>query len=161
MPELRAANEWIAQIDGASRGNPGPAAAAVVITTADGRPVASFAKFLGRSTNNFAEYQALLAALQYGIQHEQRRLRVRSDSELLVRQILGSYKVRSDGLRPLHQRALKLIRAFEAFSISHVPREHNREADRLASQALDSGKDIGLDSRNSKLECGLSDVVRS
>jgi ribonuclease HI len=144
----RVNSEWIAQIDGASRGNPGPAAAAVVITTEDGNSVASFARYLGRTTNNFAEYQALLAALQYGIQHQQRRLRVRSDSELLVRQILGSYKVRNNGLRPLHQHALELIRAFEAFSINHVPREQNREADRLANQALDSGTDIGFEDRN-------------
>lgn len=148
LPDPRTANEWIAQIDGASRGNPGPSAAAVVITTSDGRRVASFAKYLGRTTNNFAEYQALLAALQYGIQHQQRRMQVRSDSELLVRQILGSYKVKSDGLRPLHQRALELIRVFEAFSIKHVPREQNRDADQLANQALDSGQDIRSETQN-------------
>jgi ribonuclease HI len=144
MPDHQG-NEWIAQIDGASRGNPGPAAAAVVIKTADGNRVASFAKYLGRTTNNFAEYQALLAALQFGVGQEQRRIRVQSDSELLVRQILGSYKVRSNDLRPLHQRALDMIRAFEHFSIKHVPREQNREADRLANRALDSGRDITLE----------------
>jgi ribonuclease HI len=147
MPDQQA-DVWIAQIDGASRGNPGPAAAAVVITTADGGLVASFAKYLGRTTNNFAEYQALLAALQYGLGREQRRMRVRSDSELLVRQILGSYKVKSNDLRPLHQRALEMIRRFEHFSIKHVPREQNREADRLANQALDSGGDIRAETKS-------------
>ncbi|HTV54687.1 MAG TPA: ribonuclease HI family protein [Terriglobia bacterium] len=147
MPDHQA-NEWIAQIDGASRGNPGPAAAAVVITTADGRRVASFAKYLGRTTNNFAEYQALLAALQYGVGREQRHIRVQSDSELLVRQILGSYKVKSSDLKPLHHRALEMIREFENFSIKHVPREQNREADRLANRALDFGGDIPPETRN-------------
>jgi ribonuclease HI len=136
--------EWVAQIDGASRGNPGPAAAAVVIKSDSGNRVAAFAKYLGRHTNNFAEYQALLAALQYGLDHEQRRMRVRSDSELLVRQIQGSYKVKSDGLRPLYERACRMIGEFALFSIDYVPREQNREADRLANQALDSGRNIDI-----------------
>jgi ribonuclease HI len=137
---------WIARIDGASRGNPGPAAAAVIIRTSDSVTVASFAKYLGTATNNFAEYQALLAALQYTLEQGQRRLRVLSDSELLVRQIQGSYKVRSDGLRPLYQRARKMIGEFELFSIEHVPREENREADGLANRALNTGRSIGIES---------------
>lgn len=145
MPNDRIANEWIAQIDGAARGNPGPAAAAIVIKTTEGDSVTAFAKYLGRTTNNFAEYQALLGALEYALEHEQRRLQVRSDSELLVRQIQGSYKVKSDGLRPLHQKARNMIAQFDVFSIGHVPRERNREADRLANRALDAGQSIIAD----------------
>lgn len=144
MPDSHAASEWIAHIDGASRGNPGPAAAAVIIKTAAGRRVASFATCLGRTTNNVAEYQALLAALQYGLEHQQRRMQVRSDSELLVRQIQGGYKVKSVGLKPLYERAREMAGRFERFAINHVPREANREADRLANQALDAGRDIEM-----------------
>ncbi|MGH9444497.1 MAG: ribonuclease HI family protein [Terriglobia bacterium] len=130
-------SEWVVNIDGASRGNPGAAASAVVIKAADGAPVASFAKRLGKTTNNFAEYQALLAALEYALEHGQRRVRVRSDSELLVRQITGQYKVKSGVLKPLHHRARHMISQLDTFSISHIPRERNREADRLANEALD------------------------
>ncbi len=134
--------EIIARIDGASRGNPGPAAYAVLIETADGRKLASFSKQLGKATNNFAEYQALLAALEYALQHEYRRLRVFSDSELLVRQIEGHYKVKHVGLKPLHQEARALIARLKSFKIRHVPREQNREADRLVNQALDGTDEI-------------------
>jgi ribonuclease HI len=130
-------SEWVVNIDGASRGNPGAAASAVIIKSADGAPVASFAKRLGTTTNNFAEYQALLAALEYALERGQRRVCVRSDSELLVRQILGQYKVKNSGLKPLYQRAQQMIRQLDAFSISHIPREANREADGLANEALD------------------------
>lgn len=144
MSNPQTEGNWTASIDGASRGNPGPAAAAVVIRAADGSRVASFANCLGRATNNFAEYQALLAALQYALAHQQRRLQVRSDSELLVRQIQGSYQVKNAGLRVLYHRANKLIGNFDAFSIQHVPREANREADRLANRALDAGQNVEL-----------------
>ncbi|MGH9448991.1 MAG: ribonuclease HI family protein [Terriglobia bacterium] len=124
-------------IDGASRGNPGPASYAVVVKRADGEPVASLAKKLGRATNNFAEYQALLAALEYAAGNGHRRVSVFSDSQLLVRQIQGRYKVKSEDLKPLHARALSLIRELNGFSITHVMREKNREADRLANLSLD------------------------
>ncbi|MGH9434922.1 MAG: ribonuclease HI family protein [Terriglobia bacterium] len=124
-------------IDGASRGNPGPASYAVVVKRADGEPVASLAKKLGRATNNFAEYQALLAALEYAAGNGHRRVSVFSDSQLLVRQIQGRYKVKSEDLKPLHARALSLIRELKGFSITHVMREKNREADRLANLSLD------------------------
>lgn len=130
--------EVIARIDGASRGNPGPAAYGVVIETVEGARLASLSKFLGRATNNVAEYQALLAALDYALEHNHRRLRVKCDSELLARQIEGSYKVKSLDLKPLHDRARQMLSQFEAFSIAHVPREQNREADGLANRALDS-----------------------
>lgn len=131
-------SEVLVRIDGASRGNPGPAAYAVVIESADGSPVASFAKLLGKTTNNFAEYQALLAALEYALDHGLSRIRVLTDSELMARQIAGRYKVKSPDLKPLHERARQLIAHFEKFSIDHVPREQNREADRLANRALDA-----------------------
>ncbi|PYV03206.1 MAG: ribonuclease H [Acidobacteria bacterium] len=130
----------IAHIDGGSRGNPGPAAYAVVLEAADGARLGSFSKFLGRATNNFAEYQGLLAALEYALAHGCRRLRVESDSELLVRQIQGRYKVRSQDLKPLYEQARRMIDRFQAFSIGHVPREQNREADRLVNKGLDAAE---------------------
>jgi ribonuclease HI len=128
----------LANIDGASRGNPGPAAYAVVIRNAEGRVVLELAKKIGRETNNVAEYYALLAALDYATSHGIRALRVRSDSELLVRQMQGRYKVKSSELKPLYERASKLARQFQYFAIEHVRRELNRDADGLANVALDS-----------------------
>ena len=129
----------IAHIDGGSRGNPGPAACAVVLSTLEGTRVAAFSKHLGRGTNNFAEYQGLLAALRYALDNRRTHLRVKSDSELLVRQIQGRYKVKSADLKPLHQQALGLISELQKFEIEYVPREKNREADRLVNEALDRG----------------------
>jgi ribonuclease HI len=129
----------LANIDGASRGNPGPAAYAVVIRNAEGQVVLELAKKIGRETNNVAEYYALLAALDYATSHGIRALRVRSDSELLVRQMQGRYKVKSPELKPLYERASKLARQFQYFAIEHVRRELNRDADGLANVALDSG----------------------
>ncbi len=128
----------IVHIDGASRGNPGPAAYAAIIRTEAGEPIASLSRALGKTTNNFAEYQALVAALEFLAEHRYRRAKVFSDSELLVRQIQGTYKVNSEDLRPLYERARKIIRQLESFSIVYVPREKNREADRLANETLNS-----------------------
>ncbi|MGO9641549.1 MAG: reverse transcriptase-like protein [Candidatus Acidiferrales bacterium] len=128
---------YIAQIDGAARGNPGPASYAVILRGPDGSPLDSLGKYIGRTTNNVAEYYALIAALDAAAARGIRRLRIRSDSELLVRQMKGAYKVKSADLKPLHERAQKAARAFEFFSIEHVPRDRNREADALANQALD------------------------
>ena len=129
----------IANIDGASRGNPGPAAYAVVIRDPAGHVILELAKRLGRETNNVAEYYALLAALDYATSQNILSLRIRSDSELLVRQMQGRYKVKSPELKPLHERASKLARQLTYFAIEHVPREQNRDADALANVALDSG----------------------
>ena len=128
-------------IDGASRGNPGPAAYGVVAESEDGKPVAAFSKFLGETTNNQAEYRALLAALDFATSKGYRRLKVLSDSELLVRQMRGEYKVKSDGLKPLWERARRAALGFESWTIRHVPREENRESDRLANLALDAARD--------------------
>ncbi|MEJ2007496.1 MAG: ribonuclease HI family protein [Acidobacteriota bacterium] len=132
--------EVIAHIDGGSRGNPGPAAYGIVIEQADGTRVASLSKYLGHTTNNVAEYEGLLAALNYALAHNHLRLKVISDSELLTRQINGQYKVRNPNLKILHERARALIAQLDAFQIEHVRREHNREADRLANQAMDAAK---------------------
>ncbi len=129
--------EIVARIDGASRGNPGPAAYGVIIETGDGRRLAELSHHLGPATNNFAEYQALLAALDYALAHHHLRLKVISDSELLARQIEGAYKVRSSDLRSLYDQARQMIARLQAFSIEAVPRERNRQADRLANRALD------------------------
>jgi len=130
---------YIANIDGASRGNPGPASYAVVMRDPNGKIILELGKKLGRDTNNVAEYYALLAALDYAATHNIRALRIRSDSELLVRQMQGRYKVKSPDLKPLYERASKLARQFEYFVVEHVRRESNREADALANLALDSG----------------------
>ena len=131
----------IVHIDGASRGNPGPAAYGVMVKDAQGSPVIALSKALGKATNNWAEYQALLAALQYAIEHGRRTVKVFSDSELLVRQIEGRYRVNHESLKPLYQRAMAFIGKIESFSIAHVPREQNREADALANRALDGAAD--------------------
>ena len=126
-----------ANIDGGSRGNPGPASYGVVIRDARGEVVAKLKKYIGRTTNNVAEYYGLIAALDYAQQHGIRALRVESDSELLVRQMQGRYKVKSPELRPLFERARKMAQAFDSFRIEHVYRERNAEADALANEALD------------------------
>jgi ribonuclease HI len=127
----------VANIDGASRGNPGPASYAVILRDSSGKVIVELAKNIGRETNNVAEYYALLAALDAAAANGITALRIRSDSELLVRQMQGRYKVKSAELKPLHERASKLSRQFAYFNIEHVPREMNRDADGLANVALD------------------------
>jgi ribonuclease HI len=138
-PAAPPAGVHIANIDGASRGNPGPAAYAVTLRDPSGKVVLELAKRLSRETNNVAEYYALLAALDYATTHGITALRIRSDSELLVRQMQGRYKVKSPGLKLLYERAVKLARRLNYFTIEHVRREMNRDADALANLALDSG----------------------
>jgi ribonuclease HI len=140
-PKPRAA-AFQANIDGGSRGNPGPASYGVVVRNERGEIVAKLKKYIGRMTNNVAEYYGLIAALDYAQSHGVRALRVESDSELLVRQMRGHYKVKSPDLRPLFERAKKMSQTFESFGIDHVYREQNAEADALANEALDetSGK---------------------
>jgi ribonuclease HI len=127
----------VAHSDGGARGNPGPAGYGVAIQDEAGRKVAALSQYLGNQTNNFAEYQGLIAALEYAIEHGHKALKVVSDSELLVRQIKGIYKVKNATLQELHARAKQLIAQLEWFSIDHALREHNREADDLANQAMD------------------------
>jgi ribonuclease HI len=129
----------IAHSDGGARGNPGPAGYGVVIKDESGRKVAALSEYLGHQTNNFAEYQGLIAALEYAIEHGPKALKLISDSELLVRQIKGIYKVKNAVLQDLHGRAKELIAQLEWFSIGHALREHNQEADQLANDAMDKG----------------------
>ena len=129
----------VAHIDGGARGNPGPAGYGVVITDQAGRKVAALSEYLGHQTNNFAEYSGLLAALDYAVRQGHKALQVVADSELLVKQIRGEYKVKSPTLLELYQRARKLIAQLKWFSIQHTLREGNQEADRLANQAMDKG----------------------
>ena len=133
------AHYLIAHTDGGARGNPGPAGYGAVIHDSSGKKVAGLSEYLGRQTNNVAEYQALIGALEYAVEHGPKALKVVSDSELLVRQIKGIYKVKEPTLRDLHARASQLIRQLEWFEIEHVLRGHNREADDLANQAMDKG----------------------
>lgn len=129
----------IAHTDGGARGNPGPAGYGVVIHDSQGNKVAALSEYLGKQTNNFAEYQALIAALEYAVDRGPKALKVVSDSELLVRQIKGIYKVKEPTLRDLHGRAKELISKLDWFEIEHVLRGHNREADELANAAMDKG----------------------
>ena len=129
----------IAHSDGGARGNPGPAGYGVVIQDQSGRKVAHLSEYLGHQTNNFAEYQGLIAALEYALQHGPKALKLISDSELLVRQIKGIYKVKNATLQDLHGRAKELIAQLDWFSIAHALREQNTEADRLANEAMDKG----------------------
>jgi probable phosphoglycerate mutase len=132
--------DWIsAHCDGGARGNPGPSGFGALIQDADGAVIAELSEFLGIQTNNFAEYSGLLASLDYALTHGHRRLRVVSDSELMVKQIQGKYQVKSPILRPLYDQARKKIAQLEAFEITHALRHKNKDADRLANQAMDQG----------------------
>ncbi len=128
----------IAWIDGGSRGNPGPSAYAVILKDGNGRKITELSSFLGVSTNNVAEYEGLLAALVYARDNGYKRLQVRSDSELMVRQIRGLYRVRNTRLSVLFERASSIIPTFDWFSIDHIERSLNTEADRLVNQSLNS-----------------------
>jgi ribonuclease HI len=129
----------VAYIDGGARGNPGPAGYGVRVETDRGDLIEEFCGFLGSATNNIAEYNGLLAALRYANEHGHRIVRIKSDSELLVKQMLGQYRVKNPGLQTLYQQAQTLARALERVAYEHVRREQNKDADRLANQAMDEG----------------------
>jgi ribonuclease HI len=124
--------------DGAARGNPGPAAIGATIRDEKGNPIATISRRIGTTTNNQAEYHAVIAALEQAISLGARQVELRSDSELVVKQINGRYKVKNTALRPLYQKVVQLIGSLESFAVAHVPREQNTEADRLTNQALDA-----------------------
>jgi ribonuclease HI len=128
----------IANIDGGSRGNPGPAGYGVRIEQPDGT-VTELKEFLGSSTNNVAEYRGLLAALRWAVDHGISELRIRSDSELLVKQMRGEYRVKNPGLLPLYEEARALMRTIGRVRFEHVRREFNKDADKLANEAMDEG----------------------
>jgi len=133
------AHYLIAHSDGGARGNPGPAGYGVVIKDQSGKKVAALSEYLGHQTNNFAEYQGLIAALEHAVANGPKALKVISDSELMVKQVKGIYKVKNAALQDLHARAKELIAQLDWFSIGHALREHNQEADRLANAAMDKG----------------------
>lgn len=128
----------IANIDGGARGNPGTAGFGVFVQDESGEEVASLYGYLGEQTNNVAEYAGLLAALRYAASRGARRLRVRSDSQLLVRQINGEYKVKNSRLLELHRAARGMISRIGGVTVEHVRREQNKDADRLANEAMDT-----------------------
>ena len=138
-PKPRSAPAAIkANIDGGARGNPGPAAYGVIVRDGKGEIIAELSDYLGIQTNNYAEYSGLLAALDFAVREKHLSLKVLSDSELLVRQMQGRYRVKSPGLIDLYDRARALVRKLEHFSIDHVLRQYNKEADALVNQVLDS-----------------------
>jgi len=143
FPEMESpsspAGWFTAHCDGGSRGNPGPAGYGAVIEDPQGRIVARLSKYLGRQTNNYAEYAGLLAVLTWASENSAKRLRVVSDSELMVKQMKGQYKVASPGLRPLWEEAKRLAGRLERLEIRHTLRGGNQEADRLANEAMDQG----------------------
>jgi len=133
-------SDWYtAHCDGGSRGNPGPAGYGAVVTDSAGKVVVRLSRYLGHQTNNFAEYQGLLAVLQWAVENGKRRLRVVSDSELMVKQMKGIYKVKHPGLLPLWQEARKLVAQLSGFEMRHTLRGGNKEADLLANEAMDQG----------------------
>ena len=129
----------VAYIDGGARGNPGPAGYGVRIEDEAGTLIDEFHGFLGSATNNIAEYNGLLAALRYAREHGHRKIRIKSDSELLVKQMRGEYRVKHVGLQPLYREACLLARNLERIVYEHVRREENKDADRLANLAMDEG----------------------
>ena len=128
-----------AYTDGGARGNPGPSGYGVYIADAQGKKLAELSQYLGHQTNNYAEYSALLAALEWAVTNQQRAMQVVSDSELMVKQIKGIYKVSNLQLQELHARAKRLISQLDWFNIQHVLRGKNKDADRLANEAMDRG----------------------
>jgi ribonuclease HI len=129
----------IANIDGGSRGNPGPAGYGVRVEQPDGT-IVEIKEFLGTCTNNVAEYSGLLAALRWAAEHGVSQLRIRSDSELLIKQMRGEYRVKNPGLQPLYEEARALARTIGRVTFEHVRREFNTDADRLANEAIDQGQ---------------------
>ena len=128
----------VVHVDGGARGNPGPAAAAAVVSTPDGETLAERTELLGSQTNNVAEYRALLLGLATARELGAEEVEVVGDSELVAKQLTGAYKVKHPAMKPLHAEALDALRAFRGWSIRTVPRAQNADADALVNQALDS-----------------------
>jgi ribonuclease HI len=128
---------WVVMFDGAARGNPGQAGCGAAICDENGAVVKELSRYLGHTTNNVAEYEALLMGLEALLQLGRKKIVVQSDSELLVRQLNGQYRVKDEKLKVLFQRAMTLLRQFDSYRIPHVRREMNKLADRLANQGID------------------------
>ena len=127
---------WTAYTDGASRGNPGPASAGVYVVAPDGREF-KHKQFLGEQTNNYAEYMAMILALKGLIKARAKQVLIKADSQLMVRQMRGEYKVKNENILPLFEEAKKYVQEFESVQFEHIPREENKMADALANEALD------------------------
>jgi ribonuclease HI len=138
-PQAESKGWHTAHCDGGSRGNPGPSGYGAVIEDSEGHIVARLNGYLGLQTNNFAEYKGLLAVLTWALESGVKRLRVVSDSELMVKQMKGLFKVSSPGLRPLWEEAKRLSKSLDRFEMRHTLRGGNQEADRLANEAMDKG----------------------
>lgn len=138
-PRQEATGWYTAHCDGGSRGNPGPAGYGAVVEDPQGRVVARLSEYLGKQTNNFAEYSGLLAVLKWALQNGAGHLKVVSDSELMVKQMKGIYKVKNPGLLPLWEEAKRLAARLERFQMAHTLRGGNKEADQLANDAMDLG----------------------
>jgi ribonuclease HI len=136
--------EAVAYSDGGSRGNPGEAACAVVVFDASGDELLRRAKRLGTATNNQAEYEGVILALELAGQLGAKKLEIRLDSELVVRQLEGAYKVKNEGLKPYYQRACRMLDGFQVVTVNHIPRAQNKLADKLVNAALD-GKELPED----------------
>jgi ribonuclease HI len=136
-------SEAVLRIDGGARGNPGPAGAGFVLETSSGEEICVGGRFLGETTNNVAEYQALLLGLEVALARGIDRVVVYSDSELLVKQMNGVYKVKHPNMRPLFARACGLVDRFVSVRVAHVRREQNKRADELANQAMDARRAVG------------------
>lgn len=131
-------DKLILNVDGASRGNPGPAAIGVTIKDIYNRLLATVSERIGITTNNQAEYRALIAGLKRALALGAKQVVIRSDSELMVRQLQGSYRVKNEDLKPLYLEVRRLLARMESIQISSIPREQNKEADKLCNQALDA-----------------------
>ena|SRR5215471_14883609 len=134
---MSSAKEFVAFVDGGARGNPGPAGWGAVMQSADGQTIAELHGAIGHATNNVAEYQGLIAALTWAIERGATSLAINSDSLLIVQQMRGIYKVKHEGLKPLYGQARLLAHKIGRVTFTHVPREENKDADRLANQAMD------------------------
>lgn len=147
------------EFDGGSRGNPGPAAAGVVVRAGDGTPLVTIGKFLGRVTNNVAEYEGLILAMKKAKELGARRVLIRGDSELIIKQMNGQYRVKSPDLRPLYEEAQALFRSFEQASITHNYRHHNELADKLANLAMDRKADVEEPAGGGRTESGVPEEI--
>ena len=152
------AERFRAGFDGGSRGNPGPAAWGVVVMDADGRAREGFAGVIGRATNNVAEYTGLLEALALAVDRGASDVELLADSELVVKQVRGEYKVRHPDLIPLHAEAMRMIRGFGRFKIGHVPREKNKIADKMVNRALNT-MDAGVEGSSGRLHETFEDAL--
>lgn len=137
--ELFELDDIIIYTDGASRGNPGEAGIGVVIFDKKDKLVKEISRYIGTATNNVAEYKALIEGLKAGLEMSARHVHIKSDSQLLIRQLTGIYRVKNEGLKPLHEEALSLLQKFRKYELEHISREDNKLADKLANEGIEDG----------------------